>query len=82
MAKATKTFLEPLAPPPPRPYNLTLTLSQREAETLRELFQHIGGDPATTARKHTDAMDAALIEAGVTRYGKEYVECNGLYFVA
>lgn len=45
----------------------TLTLSKDEAETLRIIFNVIGGSPVSSRRKHTDAMDRALYESNVAR---------------
>ncbi len=47
------------------PDKIELTMSLLEAQTLKQLFQYVGGDPNTSARKHTDALNTALIAAKV-----------------
>lgn len=44
---------------------VTLELSQAEARTLRVILHHVGGCPATTARRYAQSMILALDEAGV-----------------
>jgi hypothetical protein len=55
---ALATRLTPEPTPPPTTVRLDLT--EDEAKTLRTIFHLIGGNPDTSLRKHTDAMDAAL----------------------
>jgi len=44
---------------------VTLKLSKDEAEALTAVLAKIGGDSHETPRKHTQAVSAALTEAGV-----------------
>ncbi|WP_035800352.1 hypothetical protein [Kitasatospora mediocidica] len=46
---------------------ITMTLSREEAETLRFLFEKIGGSPTNSPRRHIDAMKIALSGAGAIR---------------
>lgn len=56
MAKATKV---------PQDYEVTLTLSRKEAETLRFILSRIGGHPLRTPRGFISAIADAMDEAGV-----------------
>jgi hypothetical protein len=56
MAKATKTFPK---------YEVTLVLTQEEAETLEAITRSIGGSPKGP-RGHMDNIGRALQAAGVT----------------
>lgn len=47
---------------------LTIEMSEIEAQTLRILCQHAGGDPHHSRRKHMDALDKALHLAGILCY--------------
>ena len=47
--------------------NYVLTLSEDEAQFLRDLTSAIGGDPATTRRCFSDNIRGALDVAGVYR---------------
>lgn len=75
MAKAKKVV-------PERTYEVQLTLTQEEAETLRTICQRIGGSPEFTRRKHADSIKEALIDIGV-----DYVETDicpksrAIYFI-
>lgn len=60
--------------------NVTLTMAVEEAETLRAVFSRIGGDPRTTRRGHTDALNAALRQAGVQEPGALTVGDASIYF--
>ncbi|MGC5319335.1 hypothetical protein ACPXB5_11415 [Micromonospora arida] len=42
------------------PSPVTLTLTEDEACTLIAILRNIGGDPAKSRRKHSDAMSDAL----------------------
>ncbi len=44
---------------------VVLTMTQEEAETLRLLLHHVGGDPYKTRRGHVDAIRKSLDKAGV-----------------
>lgn len=57
MAKATTTYVEPI---------YTLTLSEVEAQTLRDILDNIGGDPDMSRRKYAENMKAALESVWVT----------------
>jgi hypothetical protein len=46
-------------------YNVTLTLNQNEAETLRRLLSKIGGDLQKSRRRFTNSIASALHMAGV-----------------
>ena len=61
MAKATKILL-PVKPVEPD-YEVVLTLSKEEAETLRGVTQHIGGIDGH--REHMNRIRRALYDAGI-----------------
>lgn len=52
---------------------VTLTLTKREARTLRTVLRAIGGNPTTTLRGVTDNIDEALKAAGVGHYNNHDV---------
>jgi len=60
---------------------VTLELSKDEAEALRFVFQHIGGNPDKGGRKHINAITRALDDAKV-KVGRYTVDekYNSLYF--
>ena len=60
MAKAT------LIPPTPPMATIQLDLSMDEAETLRSVLAHVGGDIVNSRRKYTDRISAALSIANVS----------------
>lgn len=66
MAKAIKKVLAPVK----QPYEVFLTLSKEEAQTLYTVLQRIGGIAASTRRKYSDQMLLALREAGVADEAK------------
>lgn len=43
----------------------TLELSEDEARAMRNILGRVGGPPATTPRKHADALIKALTAVGV-----------------
>jgi hypothetical protein len=66
MAKATRSTTR--VPKPiefVKNVDIVLTLSLREAETLRDICSRIGGDPNTSRRRLTDSIGRALSSAGV-----------------
>ena len=42
-----------------------LTLSPEEADALRSVVKHVGGDPTLSPREHIDSIAMALSNAGV-----------------
>lgn len=42
---------------------IVLTLTLREATVLKKILQRVGGDPSTTARRETEAVDEVLGDA-------------------
>lgn len=54
---------------PPVKRIVTIEMSEAEAETLRILRQHVGGDILHSRRWHIDTLDKALDRAGI--------QCNG-----
>lgn len=65
-------------------YVYTLELTEDEALTLRVVLNNIGGDPRTTRRHLTDAINNALYEAGVNTlvepFAMRAVGNHSLYF--
>lgn len=51
---------------------VTLELTDHEAQALREVCSHIGGDPLFSGRGQLDKISAALQSAGYTRSGSKY----------
>jgi len=51
--------------PLPTPDTIVIHMSVVEARTLKQICQHVGGDPNASPRKHTDALNRALSDAGV-----------------
>lgn len=78
MATATKKVLE-IKPP----VEITLTLSEEEAQTLAAILGRVGG---SGPRKHADTMRAALQQIGYDynngnpMYTDTLAKSNGLYF--
>jgi hypothetical protein len=62
MAKATVIEI-PYAPVKPIK-QVTLILTDAEAQTLADILGMIGGNPVTTRRKHADSIDNALSSVG------------------
>jgi hypothetical protein len=56
MAKAEKI---------PADFEVKLTLTREEAETLRAVCHRIAGDPQLSRRKHMDSINSALRNAGI-----------------
>lgn len=56
MAKATMKYLD---------MEVTLTLTEAEAFTLRDILMLIGGSADQSRRKHCDAIASALDEQGI-----------------
>jgi len=54
------------------PDGVTLTLTDEEARTLREIFYKVGGSPFRSRRGHVDAINSALSEAGVENPAARY----------
>lgn len=54
-------------PQPPRVYRLELT--QDEAQFIRSVMSSCGGDSETSRRKHADAIETAMRNAGVPWVG-------------
>ncbi len=50
---------------PPRERVVTITMKESEAETLRIIFQRIGGDDTKSRRSDIDAIEHALENAGI-----------------
>lgn len=50
---------------PPVEKIVTVEMSEAEAQTLRIICGHIGGDPNNSRRKHIDALYRALSHAGI-----------------
>lgn len=44
---------------------VTLDLSIEEARSLRSVLRQVSGSPEDTYRKYTDAVEEALLDAGV-----------------
>ena len=44
---------------------VTIEMSETEARTLRILSHHVGGDANLSRRKHIDALENALSQAGI-----------------
>ena len=63
MAKATRTS------------QVTLTMSEDEAQTLRDIFGMVGGDPDNSRRRNSDSMHEALLSAGIRR--RPYHDMSG-----
>lgn len=62
MAQVTvKEVVPPVAPV----REVTLVLSEVEARALVEVLSRTGGDPRTTAGRHTEAIYDALVEQGI-----------------
>lgn len=62
-------------------FKVALTLSRAETETLMAIFQKIGGSPATTRRRHVDAMREALEELNIADKAADLtINCGALYF--
>lgn len=62
MAQVTvKEVVPPVAPV----REVTLVLSGVEAQALVEVLSRTGGDPRTTAGRHTEAIYDALVEQGI-----------------
>ncbi len=62
MAKAT--FIE-IPPEPVKPIKqVTLTLTEAEAQTLADILGMIGGHPLTTRRKYAESISDALHSVG------------------
>lgn len=57
MAHATTTYVEP---------TYTLTITQVEAQTLRDILDNVGGDPDMSRRCYAEKIKAALESVGVT----------------
>jgi len=55
---------------------VSLELSMAEAETLRVILQHVGGDPKNSPRKYADRLRRALSAAGVVLDKGHYVVSN------
>lgn len=70
MAKAVKK--EFVAEPPP--YEVVLTLTQKEAETLMTILGRIGGCPYTSPRKFADRVYNSLDEIGVVNVYKSLIQ--------
>jgi hypothetical protein len=72
MAKATKKEV--------LNYTVTLEMTDREAETLLNVMEKIGGDMVRSPRKDADAIAQALIDAGVrlVKYSTTAKDC--IYF--
>jgi hypothetical protein len=64
MAKAQRINVE--SKPTKDVRDVQLTLSVEEAETLRLVVRLVAGNRENTPRKHTDAIDSALRDAGVS----------------
>ena len=74
MAKATADFRRVLD-------RVTLTLSGDEAQTLRDILEHVGGCPDTSRRMHTDAVMNALQGQDVYPSNKSDVRAqSSIYF--
>ncbi len=57
MAHARRTTPAPVVIPEDE---IVLTLTLREATVLKKILQRVGGDPSTTARRETAAVDEVL----------------------
>jgi hypothetical protein len=44
-----------------------LTVSEEEAQTLRDILANVGGDPKKSQRKHANNISNALDDAGLVR---------------
>lgn len=64
MVTATRRGSLPPPTPPPPPSFITLILNDDEARTLRDIFAHCAGNPLTSRRGITDAIDDALNDVG------------------
>ncbi len=65
------------------PDGVSLKLTDSEAETLRIIFQWIGGHPKSTRRGDTDAINNALYDAGIKLPSEDELvsdHCKGLTF--
>lgn len=64
--------------------DVTLTLTADEADTLLAVTRKCSGDPATSRRKHTDAirlrLDAAGAAAPLPSDPGYFFESGGIYF--
>jgi hypothetical protein len=64
------------------PRAVVLTLSVKEAQTLRDVCNKIGGDPATTRRGNMDGIKKALESVGFlpSDLGDTRDHANAIYF--
>lgn len=66
---------------PARPDDkISLTMTLREAQTLRQLFLNIGGSQNNSPRKHTDTLDRALQEIGITAASHLLLGNSGFFY--
>jgi len=78
MSKPTARITEPVVIAEGR---VIVELSVENAQVLRQIMQHIGGSPRTTARGMIGELDVALSEAGIEIATKKLTEFSGsIYF--
>ena len=75
---STKVKITPAKPTGNVPLGtLSINLTVREAEALSALCQHIGGNPAESARGLFDDIRSALLEMGIDGCTADYIENVG-----
>lgn len=74
MAQATANYREVVE-------SVKLTLSGEEAQTLRDILEHIGGCPDTSRRRFMDSIKRALSSERVYASCEEDIrESSAIYF--
>ena len=62
---------------PPRERVVTITMKESEAETLRIIFQRIGGHDVKSRRSDIDAIEHSLENAGVKLLPRTCLDGSG-----